>query len=463
MKQAVLYLERNSRIILGLILFASLAVKIGLLIYFNYQDPALLLTLDAGDYIRLAKTIIETGTFSISPDFAGVPETIRTPGYPLFVALVYTIFGYHNSAVIILQIVLSLLTITIVFKIAEELAGRSIAVIASALIALDILTLDFTLRMMAETLFTLFVVLIFLAGIRLIKTEGKAKYALILGILTAAATQIRPINYFLFVFLLIFFLIFGMVKRWKAGKLVWELTLILIPTIILVGGWQLRNYRLTGYSDFSAIANINMYFFRAAEIIASQEGKTLKETQREMGYHLYQETLWSNKPEMAKTLDEWKTAGLKIVKQHPWLLMKMLFKSTAWVIVRPGGGAITHFLGYDLNMLQKEQSNTEIVAFLGIKFKIFTGFAFTYLLLLYSGVIAWLLSIIKARSIEGIHLFLIVLVFYFILLSGGTEGVSRIRIPMMPLLAIISGLGWSFLIGHFARKREDKKDRRMEG
>lgn len=440
-------MERKAYIFLAGILAVSFCLKILLLIYLHQKDPELLLTLDAEGYIRLAKTIIETGTFSISPELLGVPETIRTPGYPLFVALGYSLFGYSNVGVILLQILISLLTIFFAFKIALSLANKSIGVITAGLMALDVLSFDFTIRIMAETLFTFIILLIFLTGIKLIKTRGNLLYALILGILTAAATQIRPINYFLFVFLILFFAVYGLVKHWKAAKTILCSVLILIPPIILIGGWQYRNYRLTGYSDFSTIANINMYFFRAAGITALQEGKTLQEIQKRFDYGTYYQKLLDNKKKMPEILHEWNEAGLAIVKQHPWLLAKMQLKGMISVIIRPGGSAITHIFGYDLNMLQKDLSNSEIADMLGKPFKISVYAALFYLFVLYAGIMSWFINLFKAKKIDSIYILLLALAAYFILISGGPEGDSRFRIPIMPLLAIISAQGWGRVAG----------------
>jgi len=436
------YIERNTVFILTVILAVTFILKVSSALHLYYRDAGLFVTDDAAEYIRLAKTIVETGTFSISPDYVGAPEIIRTPGYPLFVAAIYAVFGYNNLWVVLTQIFLSTITVFIVFKIAEKLTDIRIALLAALLLALDALSFGYTTIIMTETVFTLVLLLIFYAGIKYIETSGKNIYALAMGFLTAFATQIRPVNYFLFAVLLIFFIVYGLIKRWKAVKIVTSSLLILIPTVVIVGGWQYRNYRLTGYSGFSAIANINMYFFRAAEIMALKEGKTFREIQIQIGYDTYYQSLLENMEKRGEILNEWNAKGLALVKQHPWQLAKMQLKGMISILIRPGGSALTHIWGHNLYVLQSDKSNIEVAESLGTPFKICLLAVFLYLLMLYSGVLSWLISVFKAGKIDSIHLFLSVIVIYFLVISAGPEGVARFRIPIMPLLALISAQGW---------------------
>src|SRR6476660_8152325 len=59
---------------------------------------------DPEGYRRLGQVLAETGRFTRYPDYAVfVPEVIRTPGYPAFVAAVYTVSGVSHLAGAIAQ------------------------------------------------------------------------------------------------------------------------------------------------------------------------------------------------------------------------------------------------------------------------------------------------------------------------------------------------------------------------
>src|SRR5205814_9249862 len=59
---------------------------------------------DQDGYRRLGQVLADTGRFTRYPDAARfVPEVIRTPVYPAFVAVVYRLFGAHQIAVALAQ------------------------------------------------------------------------------------------------------------------------------------------------------------------------------------------------------------------------------------------------------------------------------------------------------------------------------------------------------------------------
>lgn len=441
----VLLLKNNVPAALILIILLSLMIKIAIFMRIMSVDQSLFLTLDASDYIRLAESITETNTFSISAQDFGFPETIRTPGYPIFIAGVFTLSGCNIIPVIILQILLSLATILMTYVIGLELQGKTTGLLSAALVAMDVLSADYTNRVMAETLFTLLIILLIWLSVKFVKSRGTAVLALTIGLLTAVATHIRPVNYYLVILLFLFFTIIGIMKHWNWSKIVISSLLLFLPSIILVGGWQMRNYRLTGNGEFSHISSVNIYFFRGAGITALKENKKLSEVQRTMDYDNFKKNLWADKQTMPVLLRRWKEEGMKIIKENPYLLLKMQVSGMLSVILRPGGNSIVHILGYDLNELQKKHSNIEIAKSLGLKFKFLILSSIIYLGLLYIGVIGWFVRALKNREMRPEYFILLLVIAYFIFVSGGPEGDSRFRIPVVPIIAVLSSLGMIYI------------------
>ena len=59
---------------------------------------------DQAGYKRLGAVLAETGRFTRYPDYrVFVPEVIRTPGYPAFVAVVYRVAGIGNDVAVNLE------------------------------------------------------------------------------------------------------------------------------------------------------------------------------------------------------------------------------------------------------------------------------------------------------------------------------------------------------------------------
>ena len=84
-------------LLLGLILGLTFCVRWGALRITFSIDPHRLLQPDSFTYEGPARAIVQTGRFSASPERLDVPEVMRTPGYPFFIAGVYYLFGIPLS------------------------------------------------------------------------------------------------------------------------------------------------------------------------------------------------------------------------------------------------------------------------------------------------------------------------------------------------------------------------------
>ncbi|HMF99398.1 MAG TPA: glycosyltransferase family 39 protein [Vicinamibacterales bacterium] len=92
---------------------------------------------DQDGYRRLGESLARTGKFTRFPDAATfVPEVIRTPAYPIFVAAIYKVAGASQTAVALAQTALFILICLLVFAITRTIAGDGIALGAAALTAL---------------------------------------------------------------------------------------------------------------------------------------------------------------------------------------------------------------------------------------------------------------------------------------------------------------------------------------
>jgi len=92
---------------------------------------------DQDGYRRLGQVLAETGRFTRFPDAPRfVPEVIRTPVYPAFVAVVYRLFGAGQLQVALAQAVLFVLLCLMTHGVARRIAGEPIATGAALAVAL---------------------------------------------------------------------------------------------------------------------------------------------------------------------------------------------------------------------------------------------------------------------------------------------------------------------------------------
>jgi 4-amino-4-deoxy-L-arabinose transferase-like glycosyltransferase len=93
--------------------------------------------MDQEGYRHLGEALARTGRFTRYPDAPTyVPEVLRTPGYPAFVATMYRLFGVSQLAVAIPQAVVFGLLTFIVYLLVRRLSSERAAVMSALAVAL---------------------------------------------------------------------------------------------------------------------------------------------------------------------------------------------------------------------------------------------------------------------------------------------------------------------------------------
>src|ERR1700728_1930729 len=118
---------------------------------------------DALMYGDLAHTMVAHHVYGFSGS-AIQPTLIRLPGYPLFLAACFVVFGgVKYGAVVAMQMVVDLLGCALLGVLAERLAGRRAGLWAVWLAALCPFTANYAVVVLAETLSVFCVVVAFFA------------------------------------------------------------------------------------------------------------------------------------------------------------------------------------------------------------------------------------------------------------------------------------------------------------
>lgn len=209
---------------------------------------------DSPGYMLLAKNLVEHGTLSFGGDPL-YPTNFRTPGYPLFLVLIYLIFHSFVPA-IFFGALISAFAAPLVYLIAKEVFEERIAFVAGILAAVEPMSLFLGVSILTEGVFTPVLLLFAYCFIRYLKTT-KSFYLWYSGALLGAATLIRPIMFYFWPFAILFILyrehIFGrrlVLKKIFVFIIIFFLVLSpwLIRNKITVNSWQITG--LQGYIFF---------------------------------------------------------------------------------------------------------------------------------------------------------------------------------------------------------------------
>lgn len=163
----------------------AVAASAGLALRFFYVLK--LPVTDSGDapfYIELAWNWLKSGVYGAVVDGRLMPLDTRVPGYPAFLAAIFSVAGQSSRAVMFVQAFLDLATCFVIAliaaRLAPEISRRRVAIAGLWLAALCPFTANYTAVLLTETLV---IFLTALAILLFVETEGGA---------AAGASSVEP-------------------------------------------------------------------------------------------------------------------------------------------------------------------------------------------------------------------------------------------------------------------------------
>lgn len=177
--------RRNLRFFL---LFATAALLLRL--FFIFRFPGVVT--DSFVYGDIAKNWLQHGIYGLSGPDEISPTYIRLPGYPVFLAFIFAMFGMeHYRAVLFVQMFADLGTCFLCADIAFRLLGGKFAKIAFVLACLCPFLANYSAAALTETLEIFFTALASDLAIRALSRDSMRCWAGC-GAACAAATLLRP-------------------------------------------------------------------------------------------------------------------------------------------------------------------------------------------------------------------------------------------------------------------------------
>lgn len=423
------------------------------MIYFHKED--FMVRSDSPGYIKLAKNLINYKVFSRSANPPLLPDSFRTPLYPLFLAGVF-LFSSHLWIVGLIQCFLAALGIVFVFKIGSLLGGKIIGLAGAALFGLDFYHLISTGFVHTEALFVpLFIISIyyFLLFLKKQKKKSLAISALFLGL----SALVRPIAFYLVIVLLVIFL-FVYIFIWKKKislSLIKPILIFSCLLFLIVLPWMFRNQILFGKFALSSVKDYNFYFWNLASIQAKNFGVAKKEIQPLLLEKIKQEFLEIKKEEISsfKLADYYKKESKKALKGHYFEYLKEHLSGSLYFLAanyyRKAGYVATgakeeNIPIYDPIQLVKEGKIFERITDLIKKggfpiIMMIVGFLISGIYLLFLIFNVFYIFRVKNPASE---ILLYGIIGYFALLTGPLASGSY-RYPVLPFIIILALLGFN--------------------
>ena len=412
---------------------------------------------DSPEYVRLATNLVHGHGFSQDtvPPFR--PDILRTPVYPLFLALPYIV---HRPSFIVLalalQLLLALLTVWLTRKLGLELGlGPVASALAALLVALSPNLVFYSIKLTTETLFT-FLLLVTLLLINRFRALHRRQELLIAGICCGLLILARPIAAFFPLVIAVYLLWLEFrIRNWQLG--IRNLVLLLACSTIVLAPWVVRNERVAGRYVISTVFDYNISVYTGALTLAASRLIPLTEARDSMVARAQARFGPLDTNDQASYWAAMGKVGWQQVLARPFLAAKLHAAGSGGGLLmpmsvrpllvfsgaHPESGTTGHTnvaqqtlqfvargrLGQALALAWKER----LTRMPGLALAILTYAILFHVTLLISGVVGLFL-----RRSRGL-LWLLVPILYFVLLTGPV-GEARFRVPIEPLLCLFAAV-----------------------
>ncbi len=409
----------------------------------THHDTSVFVENDTESYVVPAQALLTSGAFTTDNH----PEIVRTPGYPFFL-MPGLLSGHLKTVTIALQIMISTLTVFLVYLTSMILFSRTTACWCASLYAIEPLSIFYCSQLLSETLFAFMVVLFFYQTVCYIK-EAKLPILLVAALTLAGATYVRPISYYLPIALapIIFYASAHVHRRSKA--MMHALAFLLFYSA-LVAPWQMRNYRVSDYAGFSAIGDQNLYFYRGASVLAKETNRSLSDVQKELGFNSWAQYTHSH-PEQATWSYGQKYAfmrweGLRLIRQNLLIYAPIHLRGMVRVIANPGGIVYSRLFKKIPTPAGPLDTLPRLKIFrTNYPFSFYTTIGLALLLLCYLIMALTGVALVWSRERTATPL-LGTVGLYFLLVSSGAESAGRFRHPIMPIICVFAGYALASLV-----------------
>ncbi len=403
---------------------------------------------DSAGYIELAHGLQHCGGFAREVEGScSAPELLRTPGYPAFLAIVPPI-----RAVILLQALAGAFLCWAVGFFAGKRWGKRAGIIASLLTALDVASIIWSSQIMSEALFQF---MLGFAVMAVVSAAEEPKHVLRVWLLGASSLLLvfvillKPLALVVAISIPIPLLL---VTNSKFYTKLASVALVLVFPVVTMVAWTARNRAVAGISTFSSISIKNLLDYRAAGVLSRINNKTIEEERRVLhaqaafppGFSMLSEgPVLTQSP---AALERAEVIGETVLLQHPAAFFRMTIRDLLYMAWTPGLGDIKLWLsgagaygpsGQDAAVSAKlgrfVESSAPVIAVSLIQEIVLA------LIWMGSAVsLVWALRYKNWQLLWFLGVGLLVL-----LAAAGPEGGARLRMPAIPILAIVAAAGFA--------------------
>jgi len=377
----------------------------------------------------------------------GEKTMTREPGYPLFIAVNYKIFGEHPNIIRVEQVLFLYLTILFVYLLSKKIFGEPITRFSSLLFVVYPIFSIYSGSIVSE-IFAGFLLACFLLVFNLAEEKRKYIYYFLAGLLLVFFIMTK--NMFLFLMPL-FFLLIILNKEGSLKIRFFRAFIFIISFFIIIAPWMARNYINFGNPMLASRGGVILYGhaikinFNSSQslkyIISSMSGEYFVRRFIDRDYNYERDSQGDELIQREREIlaeggvtnydqadDQLKNVALRLIKEHP---IKYLF----WGLIEFNNlnSPIVYYerhvsIFYD-NVYNRTFLKSSAIIILRI-------FWFTFICLAFYGIY----RIIKKRDKKSYGV--ILAVFYVNIIIIILQGIPRFLMPILPFYFLFAMYGF---------------------
>ena len=438
-------------LLVGAVIFKSLWLIPAL----SDRNRPLAPTLDAREYETLARNLLNVGKFSLEPTAPYHPDALRTPLYPLFIAVIYFFLGHNPLIVAIVQVLISMIPLLLIWRLdfldSETKRWTGILYVFNVNIAF------YAVQLLSEILF----MVLLISGLTLVyffKGETRASHFMAGGLFLGLATLTRPIVVFLPVIIAAFLLV-----SLRTNRLVMRLILFLFVYSAVVSTWCIRNLLVFDRFFLSSAFTYNLASFDAPLVMAIEEKIDVNEATERFWSAFDSEAAAVKPASKNDTMALQTRLAVDYLRRHPFSYLKVRSIGVISILLTPLPlrEALTFATGKspeELNLTKRAAQNAmrllsggrlyeaarvlykERIGKMPTSGLVVFALGVCYHTLLLFGVACFLIRRRRGRPGNDFLVLLIITVIYLLVIPGSL-GYSRFRVPIEPVLVLLAGVG----------------------
>lgn len=409
---------------------------------------------DTFEYVYEAVNIIELFSFYCGNPVLSLQEeymTLRPPGYPLFVGMIY-VFTINNFVVLFLQNIISVCSIFIARKVLMLLGYTSkLDMWFFLLLLLYPGQLVYANTIAPDVLLQICSVIYFYYTILFLKNK-KTKSAFCMSLALITGLFMKPILYPFVVIHLFMILIYGGAIRAMSGKLAVSALLPLMCVLM----YSCMNQIRTGKFHFSSIQSVNA-LYNHLSFYYDKEGFESGEK------FITKERLELDKlPTFKERYDKANKRGIDLLKENFAPYIKYHLTKSGTFFLQTGRGELDQFMGSltlskiytdeseTLTTIVKEKRLTEMISYAkGNPTTILAFFTFLSNLLKLIGIFLFL-KYTQVTSV--IKWFIALYILYFALITGPVSNAHYVMpVSLIMMCCAVTGYLYMFQKLHFKK------------